>query len=690
VNKSHFQSPVVTMVLAAGLLLGAAMPARAQVARVGATQFPQPTDGVRRFPAVAYDSVNNAYLVTWGLTTVGARFVSADGAPLSTRQTVSTAAGGATRVACGGGVCLIAWVQEPTSIMGRLVRYQSGAVQMVTAPFFISANGRPKLSSAAPAVAYGSEGAGEFLVAWTEFAPGIRISGQRVSVAGAPVGAELPIATAAAYQGFPSMTYSTAAHEYVVAYHSESASGLNIVATRRVKPHTGALLGTSSLQSGVFEQYPEIAYNSRNDQFLAITWHGGGGWMVHGQLANGDALPIGSVLTLATGSGGDGIGLAYNSTSNTYLAVFLSTTNDEIWGANISATGTPGSRFQVTVSGASAAQFSTQPQVAGSTRAARWLASAAFGYKAVMSQLLQHGGGGGGTTLPTPVLSTPSGAGTTNPTFSWSAAAGTAQYQLWVQDSAGNLRTRAWYTSSAVGCAAGGTCRVTPTLNLAPGSYQWWVRGWASPNTYSAWSSPRTFLVGRPSPVALSPSGIVTGSSFQLTWTGIAGATHYYIWLNDYAATRVRQWVLASDVCNGTSCAMTVAPPMLGGNAVWWVQAWNSAAGYSPWSAPRRFALARLGTPQPLTPGGTIGSGAIEFGWTAVSGATDYYIWVNDSSGRPRVKQWLRASDACTVSGICTRTLTPQLSAGTGSWWVQAWSPTLGYGLWSTPLTFVR
>lgn len=692
-NKSPLHSAAATAVLAAGLLLGAAMPAGAQVARVGSTQFPQPLEGVRRFPAVAYDSVNNAYLVAWGLSTVGARFVSADGAPLSARQTVSTVGGGATRVACGGGVCLIAWVQEPTSIMGRLVRYQGGVVQLLTAPFFISSNGQPKLSSAAPAVAYASEGAGEFLVAWTEFAPGIRIAGQRVSVAGARVGAELPIATAAAYQGFPSLAYSTAAHEYVVAYHSENAAGLNIVVARRIKPHTGVILGTSSLQSGVFEQYPEIAYNSRNDQFLAITWHGGGGSLVHGQLANGDAEPIGSVLTLATRSGGDGIGLAYNPTSNTYLAVFLDMgANYEIWGANISASGVPSSRFQVTSSGASEAEFSTQPQAAGSTTAARWLTAASFGYKAVMSQLVQHGGGGGGgggTPPAAAVLVSPTGTtSSSSPAFVWRAAAGATYYRLWVEDRGGKKVDR-WLTAASVACPSGtGNCSVATGVSFV-GSGRWWIQTY-SPGGYGPWSGPMTFTVGRPAPVALSPSGIVTSSSIRFSWTGIAGATHYYIWVNDYASNKLKQWVMASNVCSGTTCAANLSVPLLGGRAVWWVQAWSSAAGYSPWSAPRPFAVVRLGTPQPLTPGGAVGGGAIEFGWTAVAGATDYYLWVNDSSGVPRLKQWLRASQACSSSGICTRTVTPQLNAGTASWWVQAWSPTLGYGQWSTALTFVR
>ena len=49
---------------------------------------------------------------------------------------------------------------------------------------------------------------------------------------------------------------------------------------------------------------------------------------------------------------GDGIGLAYNPVSNTYLAVYLSINNAEIWAVEVSKTGVPGEQFQLTAWGA--------------------------------------------------------------------------------------------------------------------------------------------------------------------------------------------------------------------------------------------------------------------------------------------------------------------------------------------------
>ena len=44
------------------------------------------------------------------------------------------------------------------------------------------------------------------------------------------------------------------------------------------------MLGRSTLYSSVFAQYPEIAYNSTDNQYLAITW---GGLVITGGLADG-------------------------------------------------------------------------------------------------------------------------------------------------------------------------------------------------------------------------------------------------------------------------------------------------------------------------------------------------------------------------------------------------------------------
>jgi hypothetical protein len=379
--------------LAALLLAGATTSAQV---RVGSTFFPKPSDGTtRRFPAVAFDAANNAYLVVWGIGQIGARFVSANGAPLGSPVQVNGAAGDGVRVACGADInaCLIAWVQEPTYVIGRLVRFNAGAVQFLTNPFIINANGAMKLSSAAPGVAF-SSAANEFLVAWTDMysmaAGWSQVKGQRISAGGGRVGGEIPVATTSAYEGFPSLTYNLVQNEYLVAYYLETGN-FSGVATQRVQPGTGALIGgRSTLYGSAFDQYPEIAYNRWRNEYLAVTWGWSGNtWALRGLRASGNAQPLGSAsVIMALKGGGDGIGLAFNQVSGSYLAVYLSQINNEIWGVEISGGGAPGTQAQMTSTGT---RLATQPRAAGATINNKWLLVASDAYTRVMGQLAQHG-----------------------------------------------------------------------------------------------------------------------------------------------------------------------------------------------------------------------------------------------------------------------------------------------------------
>ena len=238
-NSGHTRQLMHHITLAAAFLFLALAGSAVAQTRIGDTAFPQPIDGgTRRFPAVAYDATNDAYLVVWGIgnvnvrtaSPIGARFVGADGTLLGSPVTVNT--GGISpqadgvRVACGPTACLVAWIEEPCTIAGRLLRYNNGDVQFLADQFVINANSNAKLSSAAPAVGFASA-ANEYLVAWTEFtgnAGGPDLKAQRVNADGSLAGPEIPLAVEALYEGFPSLTYNSAQNEYMVAYYWESGA----------------------------------------------------------------------------------------------------------------------------------------------------------------------------------------------------------------------------------------------------------------------------------------------------------------------------------------------------------------------------------------------------------------------------------------------------------------------------------
>lgn len=258
-----------TLAVAAALLLGASSTAPAQV-RVGATFVAIPGDGAtKRFPDVAFDGANGAFLVVTGLQKLEARYFDTDGAPLGGVAVVTTT-GGANRVVCAAAInkCLITWLQEPNLVVGRFVRFNSGAVQFLSGPFTIGSSGL--LTNSAPGLAY-SSAASEFLVVWTDGMNNLRA--RRVDADGTLLGAAayFYVSNSAVWEGFPTLAYNSAQDEYMVAYYCEPG-GQSGVCARRVKPGTGALIGgTSILYSGGFNQYPEIVYNPATNQYLAIT-----------------------------------------------------------------------------------------------------------------------------------------------------------------------------------------------------------------------------------------------------------------------------------------------------------------------------------------------------------------------------------------------------------------------------------
>ncbi len=344
----HDRFQLISACAVAAVLLTAPSSAFAQASRMGGNIEVIPQSASSRFPAVAYDAASNSYLVVTGVAKVSARFVSASGVPLGPADSINNAGPGAAGAACAAsGACLVAWIQEPTTIMARLLRSNGGELQYLTAPFPVSTNGIAKLTSSAPGVA--ASASGEFLVAWTELGPNT-IKGQRVASGGALAGGEIPVSPTAVSM-LPSLAYNSALDEYAVAYQYEPSAS-NQVAMQRVKPGTGALIGGRSIMySGAFAQYPEIAYNSTDNQYLAITW---GGLVITGGLADGTGQPLtgGAPQVIAANGIGDGIGLAYNPVSNTYLAVYLSTVSPEIWAVEVSKTGVPGQQFQLTAWGA--------------------------------------------------------------------------------------------------------------------------------------------------------------------------------------------------------------------------------------------------------------------------------------------------------------------------------------------------
>lgn len=88
-----------------------------------------------------------------------------------------------------------------------------------------------------------------------------------------------------------------------------------------------------------------------------------------------------------------------------------------------------------------------------------------------------------------------------------------------------------------------------------------------------------------------------------------------------------------------------------------------------------------------VSPSGTITGSTIAFTWRRVSGATWYYLWINDARGK-KVKAWYTAEQVGGAAGEnnCSVMLSTEL-VGTCQWWIRTWN-TEGYGPWSNAMSF--
>ena len=115
-----------------------------------------------------------------------------------------------------------------------------------------------------------SSGSKEYLVVWQ--AAGIR--GQRVGIAGQALGANIFV-TGVDYHRDPSVAYSPVTNEFMVVYSGADAASA-YVGARRVAAGLGALVGAETMLSRAVGTYiTEVAYNSTTNTYLAAWYEGG-------------------------------------------------------------------------------------------------------------------------------------------------------------------------------------------------------------------------------------------------------------------------------------------------------------------------------------------------------------------------------------------------------------------------------
>src|SRR5439155_1333773 len=88
-----------------------------------------------------------------------------------------------------------------------------------------------------------------------------------------------------------------------------------------------------------------------------------------------------------------------------------------------------------------------------------------------------------------------------------------------------------------------------------------------------------------------------------------------------------------------------------------------------------------------VAPSGSIATATPTFSWNAVALATQYLLWVDDSSGGRLRTTYTAAQAGCATGvGTCSMVSSATLNPGTGQWWVVT-SNASGSGPWSNGMT---
>jgi hypothetical protein len=299
-----------------------------------------------------------------------------------------------------------------------------------------------------------------------------------------------------------------------------------------------------------------------------------------------------------------------------------------------------------------------------------------------------------------PVLVSPSGTvTTTTPTYTWNAWSGATAYYLLVQNTAGVAVSQS-VSASTAGCVTGTTCSFTPSTPLMAGAaYNWFVNA----TTFTAttpWSAPKAITVSgsappAPSaptaPVPIGPSGTVTTTTPTYSWSAFAGAASYYLLAQNTAGVAVSSSYTAAQAgcAGGGTCAVTPASPLANNSAYnWFVNATTSAA-TTPWSAASSIVVSAQSAngppaaPVTTSPNGSLATATPTYTWTAASGATSYYLLVQNTAGVAVGLSVPASSAGCANGGTCSYTPSTALAARTAyNWFVNA-SNSFGTSAWS-------
>ena len=247
----------------------------------------------------------------------------------------------------------------------------------------------------------------------------------------------------------------------------------------------------------------------------------------------------------------------------------------------------------------------------------------------------------------------------TTPTFEWTTITGAATYGLYLQTTSGivvqnGLTGTTW----------------TPAAPLSNGILRWWVRGYSGGGTPGAWSDRVDIDIGG-RPVMQTPTGTGSDASPEFTWTAVAGATLYDLYVSrlDVPGLAFRE-----DSLTTNSFDARILPD---GDYRVWVRAFDGTS-FGPWSVPINFTVDADSvalTVNPTSPLVATFDTTPTFTWTSDPGAASWDFFL--SNGSTVIEQTGLLSTSFTVGS--------PLATGDWTWWVRAKDGSDNAGPWNAP-----
>jgi hypothetical protein len=262
---------------------------------------------------LAYDSASGEYLVVWtdgrnGLENydIYGQRVSISGVLVGSEIPISTAPDNqqSPKVAYDSldNTYLIVWDDRRTGQLNLEIYGQRVSISGVLVGSEIPISTRSE-SQTGPAVAYDSAN-NEYLVVWYDYRSGNEydIYGQRVSSGGVLAGSNFPISIASGSQFRPDVGYNSTNDEYLVIWGDGRNGGSEDIYGQRVSSG-GALVGSEIPISTApnSQENPAVIYNSTNSEYL-IAWEDGRNftdWDIYGQRISGNGSLVGSDFLIA-------------------------------------------------------------------------------------------------------------------------------------------------------------------------------------------------------------------------------------------------------------------------------------------------------------------------------------------------------------------------------------------------------